>query len=125
MLNVLNDTINLIDLRRPFTKEYNESLKIANKYIEENFYDKMCGHEDMVATCVGHTHIDVAWLWTVAQTREKVARSFSTVLKLMEEYPEYIFMSSQPQLYKFLKEDHPKVYEKVKEKVREGVWEPD
>ncbi|MDK0611702.1 alpha-mannosidase [Clostridium perfringens] len=125
MLTVLNDTINLIDLRRPFTKEYNESLKIANKYIEENFYDKMCGHEDMVATCVGHTHIDVAWLWTVAQTREKVARSFSTVLKLMEEYPEYIFMSSQPQLYKFLKEDHPKVYEKVKEKVREGVWEPE
>ena len=125
MLNVLNDTINLIDLRRPFTKEYNESLKVANKYIEENFYDKMCGHEDMVATCVGHTHIDVAWLWTVAQTREKVARSFSTVLKLMEEYPEYIFMSSQPQLYKFLKEDHPKVYDKVKEKVREGVWEPE
>ena len=125
MLTVLNDTINLIDLRRPFTKEYNESLKIANKYIEENFYDKMCGHEDMVATCVGHTHIDVAWLWTVAQTREKVARSFSTVLKLMEEYPEYIFMSSQPQLYKFLKEDHPKVYEKVKEKVIEGVWEPE
>ena len=125
MLTVLNDTINLIDLRRPFTKEYNESLKVANKYIEENFYDKMCGHEDMVATCVGHTHIDVAWLWTVAQTREKVARSFSTVLKLMEEYPEYIFMSSQPQLYKFLKEDHPKVYEKVKEKVREGVWEPE
>ncbi|MFQ9762260.1 MAG: hypothetical protein ACLRYE_03055 [Gemmiger formicilis] len=21
--------------------------------------------------CVGHTHIDVAWLWTLAQTREK------------------------------------------------------
>ena len=70
----------------------------------------MCGHSDVIATCVGHTHIDVAWLWTVAQTREKVARSFSTVLKLMEEYPEYIFMSSQPQLYKFLKTDHPDLY---------------
>ena len=125
MLKVLNETINLIDLRRPFSKEYSESLKVANQYIEENFYEKMCGHEDMIATCVGHTHIDVAWLWTVEQTREKVARSFSTVLKLMEEYPEYIFMSSQPQLYKFLKEDHPKVYERVKEKVREGVWEPE
>ncbi|MGL5245773.1 MAG: alpha-mannosidase, partial [Sarcina sp.] len=125
MLNVLNEAVNMIDLRRPFSKEYSESLKATNEFLEENFYEKLCGHEEVIATCVGHTHIDVAWLWTVAQTREKVARSFSTVLKLMDDYPEYIFMSSQPQLYKFLKEDHPKVYEKIKEKVKEGVWEPE
>ncbi|MBX7405721.1 alpha-mannosidase [Clostridium chauvoei] len=123
MITVLNDAINLIDLRRPKSKEYNESVIKANEFLNEKFYGELCGHEYVTATCVGHTHIDVAWLWTVAQTREKVARSFSTVLKLMEEYPEYIFMSSQPQLYKFLKEDHPKIYKKVKEKVKEGVWE--
>lgn len=125
MITVLNDAINLIDLRRPKTKEYDESVKKANEFLNDKFYGELCGHEDVIATCVGHTHIDVAWLWTVAQTREKVARSFSTVLKLMEEYPEYIFMSSQPQLYKMLKEDHPKIYEKVKEKIKEGVWEPE
>ncbi|MCR6514789.1 alpha-mannosidase [Clostridium sp. LY3-2] len=125
MITVLNDAINLIDLRRPKSEEYDESVRIANEFLNDKFYGELCGHEDVVATCVGHTHIDVAWLWTVAQTREKVARSFSTVLKLMEEYPEYIFMSSQPQLYKFLKEDHPGIYEKVKEKVKEGVWEPE
>ncbi|SHJ85962.1 alpha-mannosidase [Clostridium cavendishii DSM 21758] len=123
MLTVLNDAINILDLRKPFSKEYNESVKKANEFLEEEFYGKLCGHEDTVATCVGHTHIDVAWHWTVAQTREKVARSFSTVLKLMDEYPEYIFMSSQPQLYKFLKEDYPDVYKKVKDKVKEGTWE--
>ncbi len=125
MLAVLNEAINLLDLRKPFSKEFHESVDKANEYLRIEFYEKMCGHEDTIATCVGHTHIDVAWHWTVAQTREKVARSFSTVLKLMEEYPEYIFMSSQPQLYKFLKEDHPQVYEKIKEKVKEGVWEPE
>ncbi|MGL4449958.1 MAG: alpha-mannosidase [Sarcina sp.] len=123
MITVLNDAINLVDLRRPKSKEYDESLKVANKFLMDEFYEKLCGHEDIVATCVGHTHIDVAWLWTVAQTREKVARSFSTVLKLMEEYPEYVFMSSQPQLYKFLKEDHPGIYARVKKKIEEGVWE--
>jgi alpha-mannosidase len=123
MITVLNEAINLIDLRRPKTKEYDESVREANKFLNDKFYGELCGHEDVIATCVGHTHIDVAWLWTVAQTREKVARSFSTVLKLMEEYPEYIFMSSQPQLYKMLKEDHPKIYEKVKDKVKEGAWE--
>ncbi|MDV4150718.1 alpha-mannosidase [Clostridium sp. AL.422] len=125
MITVLNEAINLVDLRRPKSKEYDESVKEANKFLNEKFYGELCGHEDVIATCVGHTHIDVAWLWTVAQTREKVARSFSTVLKLMEEYPEYIFMSSQPQLYKMLKEDHPKIYEKVKKKIEEGVWEPE
>lgn len=125
MITVLNEAVNLIDLRRPKSEMYDESVKKANDFLNDKFYGELCGHEDVIATCVGHTHIDVAWLWTVAQTREKVARSFSTVLKLMEEYPEYIFMSSQPQLYKMLKEDHPKIYEKVKEKVKEGVWEPE
>lgn len=125
MLNVLNDAVNLIDLRIPKSKEYDESIKVANDFLNDKFYGELCGHNDVIATCVGHTHIDVAWQWTVEQTREKVARSFSTVLKMMEEYPEYIFMSSQPQLYQFLKKDYPRIYEKVKEKVKEGVWEPE
>lgn len=121
--NVLNNTINLIDLRKAGSELFHESVDAALDYIEIEFYEKMCGNDDVIATCVGHTHIDVAWHWTVAQTREKVARSFSTVLNLMEEFPDYIFMSSQPQLYKFLKEDHPEVYERVKERVKEGRWE--
>ncbi|MGL4760247.1 MAG: alpha-mannosidase [Sarcina sp.] len=123
MITVLNDAINLLDLRKPKTALYDDSVTVVNEFLQEEFYEKLCGHEEVTATCVGHTHIDVAWLWTVAQTREKVSRSFSTVLKQMEEYPEYVFMSSQPQLYKFLKEDHPKVYEKVKERIAEGRWE--
>jgi len=125
MLLVLNEAINLLDLRKPFSDKFNESVVMANEYLKIEFYEKLCGHEDTIATCVGHTHIDIAWHWTVAQTREKVARSFSTVLKLMKEYPEYVFMSSQPQLYKFLKEDRPEIYQKIKEKVKEGVWEPE
>ena len=123
--NILNSTINLIDLRKAGSKAFYESIDDALNFINTEFYGKMCGKDDVIATCVGHTHIDVAWLWTVAQTREKVARSFSTVLNLMDEYPDYIFMSSQPQLYKFLKEDHPEVYDKVKARIKEGRWEPE
>ena len=125
MLSVLNEAINIIDFRRKYSDDFFKSVDAANKFLEEEFYNKLCGQEDTVATCVGHTHIDVAWHWTVAQTREKVGRSFSTVLKLMDEYPEYIFMSSQPQLYKFIKEDYPEVYKKIKDKVKEGKWEPE
>ena len=125
MQTVLNETINLLDLRVPFSKNFNESVEKAIAYIGENLYDKMGGYDDIIATCIGHTHIDVAWWWTVAQTREKVVRSFATVLKLMEEYPNYKFMSSQPVLYYFLKQRYPELMEKIKEKVKEGRWEPE
>lgn len=123
MLRVLNEAVNLIDLRKPYSHEYYQSIEAARRYLAENFYGQLCGHDDIRATVVGHTHIDVAWHWTVAQTRQKAGRSFSTVLRLMEEYPEYMFMSSQPQLYQFIKEDYPELYEKIKIAVADGRWE--
>ncbi|MDL2229188.1 alpha-mannosidase [Treponema sp. OttesenSCG-928-L16] len=123
MLAVLNEGINKIDFREPYSADYYSSIKEARDFLRDEFYGKLCGYDEVTALCVGHTHIDVAWLWTVAQTREKVTRSFSTVLDLMERYGEYIFMSSQPQLYQFMKEDHPELYAKVKERIAEGRWE--
>lgn len=122
---VLNETVNLLDLRNTYSEEFYASLAKADTYISKALYEDMAGYEDVIATCIGHTHIDVAWWWTVEQTREKVGRSFATVLKLMEEYPDYKFMSSQPQLYYFLKERYPELYAQVKERVKEGRWEPE
>ncbi len=123
--NILNNTVNLLDLRTPYSEAFYASLREASDYIDEALYSEMAGYSDVIATCIGHTHIDVAWWWTVAQTREKVGRSFATVLKLMEEYPNYKFMSSQPQLYYFLKERYPELYAQVKERIREKRWEPE
>ena len=121
----LTNTINLLDLRKPYSKEFYASIEEAEKCIQEEIYEKMGGWDEVVATCIGHTHIDVAWLWTIDQVRQKSCRSFATVLKLMEEYPNYHFMSSQPKLYSFVKERHPEVYEKIRQRVKEGRWEPD
>lgn len=122
---VLNETINLLDLRTPYSEDFYRSVREASAYIQKALYEDMAGYEDVIATCIGHTHIDVAWWWTVAQTREKVGRSFATVLKLMDEYPNYKFMSSQPQLYVFLKERYPELYEKAKQRIKEKRWEPE
>lgn len=119
---ILNAAVQLLDFRQIYSGEFYASVKSAQDYIKKALYQDYTG-ADVIATCIGHTHIDVAWWWTVAQTRQKVGRSFATVLKFMEEYPDYKFMSSQPQLYQFLKEDYPRLYEKVKERVREGRWE--
>ncbi len=125
ILGYLETTVGKLDLRKAYTPEYYASIKEANEYIEGEFYDKYCGKSDAVVSGIGHTHIDVAWLWPLSQTRQKTIRSFSTVLRLMEDYPEYLFMSSQPQLYDFIRKDRPEIYEKIKQKVSEGVWEPE
>ena len=119
----LNTALNFIDMRSPYSEEYYASLDKAIDYLKTEFYGKYCRKGDVFAFCIGHTHIDVAWEWTLAQTREKILRSFSTVLALMKKYPEYKFMSSQPQLYKYLKMDAPELYEEVKEMVRLGRWD--
>jgi alpha-mannosidase len=74
-------------------------------------------------TAVGHTHIDVAWLWRLRHTHEKIARSFSTVLRLMNEFPEYHFFQSTPQDYVFLENDYPELFAKVSKRIAEGRWE--
>ena len=115
----------LLDFRHKYSADFYNSIKACTDFIKEEFYNKVCGKSEHEIALIGHTHIDVAWLWTLAQTKEKSQRSFSTVIRLMERYPEYIFMSSQPQLYQYVKENDPELYEKIKQKVKEGRWEPE
>jgi len=75
-------------------------------------------------TAVGHAHIDTAWLWPLRETRRKSARTFSTALALMDEYPDYRFACSQPAQYAWMKESYPGIYEGIKQKVTGGQWEP-
>lgn len=123
ILRGLEGAVQRLDIRKPGDKNFYASITEARKYLKEEFFEKVCAKEAPIVHCIGHTHIDVAWLWTLAQTQEKAQRSFSTVLRLMEQYPEYKFMSSQPQLYEYVKQDAPELYQQIKERVAEGRWE--
>lgn len=75
-------------------------------------------------TAVGHAHIDTAWLWPLRETRRKCARTFSTALALMDEYPDYRFACSQPAQYAWMKESYPTIFQGIRQKVAAGQWEP-
>ena len=72
---------------------------------------------------VGHSHIDTAWLWTVAETHRKLARTYSSALALMDQYPEFRFTQSAAYHYERCRELYPEVFARVVERVREGRWE--
>lgn len=122
-VKVLGQACEMIDVNYPYTDEYYDNVQGARDFLQKEYYEKMCGDSPVTVNCIGHTHIDVAWLWTLAQTREKVQRSFSTVIELMKYYPEYRFMMSQPQLFQYLSEVDPTMYAEVKELVKSGRWE--
>ena len=124
ILEAIDHAYLLIDWTEPGSERFYHTIKEADIALNDSV-DNMDKHAKVQISCVGHTHIDTAWLWRLKHTREKAQRSFSTVLRLMEQYDEYIFQQAQPQLYKFIKEDCPELYAKIKEKVEEGKWEPD
>lgn len=129
ILKYLDKAVSLLDLYDAGSPEFLDSLKTASDFMTNEFYGKYCtterGIDSPTVIGIGHTHIDCAWLWPLKQTREKAQRSFSTVVELMERYPDYKFMSSQPLLYQDVKEENPELYEKIKEKVKKGQWEPE
>ena len=122
ILNQLVEAFRLVDFTNKKSENYYKSLQTALDYLRDRL--KGQGKPGVNVTMLGHTHIDVAWLWRLRHTREKTARSFSTVNRLMEKYPEYIFIQTQPQLYDYLKVDYPDIYEHIKKRVAEGRWEP-
>jgi alpha-mannosidase len=86
--------------------------------------DEGTGPASHIITAVGHAHIDTAWLWPLREARRKCARSFSTALALMDEYPDYRFACSQPAQYAWMKDHYPDIYRGIQAKVAAGQWEP-
>ncbi len=78
---------------------------------------------EMDVYAVGHAHIDTGWLWPVREGRRKCVRTFANQIKLIKDYPGYIFGASQPQHYQFVKEDQPELFERIKQAVKDGKWE--
>ncbi|MCI1661669.1 MAG: glycosyl hydrolase-related protein [Actinomyces sp.] len=73
-------------------------------------------------SAIGQAHIDSAWLWPLRETRRKVGRTFSNVLALAHDYPEFRFAASSAQQYLWIKENHPAVWSGIKEAIAAGQW---
>ncbi len=72
---------------------------------------------------VGHSHIDMNWLWTTAETIRVCKRDFASVDDLMSRYPGFMFSQSQAATYRFIETGDPQLFARIKERVREGRWD--
>jgi len=72
---------------------------------------------------VGNSHIDMAWLWPWTETVEVVRNTFSTVLQLMRQYPDFYYAQSAAQDYAWMEEKYPAIFQAIQQRVKEGRWE--
>lgn len=123
LIHALEEAFLLVDFREPLADAFYDSLRAARERLRQVRESIPLPPRHERVRAIGHAHIDVAWLWPLAQTRQKAARTFSTALRLMERYPDYHFICSQAQLYRFIEEDYPELLEAIRERVAEGRWE--
>lgn len=113
----LNDCVNCLDVSDAST--IGQARKILQSVLTQKNGDTV-----HTVSAVGHAHIDSAWLWPLRETIRKCARTFSTALDYMDEYPDYVFVCSQAQQYDWMKAYYPDIWKRIKKAVKRGQWEP-
>ncbi|HWI65452.1 MAG TPA: glycoside hydrolase family 38 C-terminal domain-containing protein, partial [Symbiobacteriaceae bacterium] len=126
LLNLVEAAMQAIDWTAPGSDRFYASVRDARAVMAEGF-ERLQRSEPLkpIVNHIGHTHLDVAWLWTLGNIKLKTARSWSSALRMMEQYPDFSWIQSQPQLYKYIKQTQPEIWEQVKQRVAEGRWEAD
>lgn len=122
ILRHVEGAIDSIDFRPGDAARFAASLETARQKADAIYAEADAeAMPQVVAT--GHTHIDVAWLWRVRETRQKMARSMANVMSLMAEYDDYRFMYNQGVLLDYLETDYPDLFERLRAQVKAGRFE--
>lgn len=134
-LEFLIDYLSAIDDKNPQYYTLLYTMYDAISFVSSEFYDadikkarrilskqlkKKNGDSFLSFGAIGHAHLDLAWLWPIRETKRKLYRTYSTVIANMERYPSYKFGTSQAQQLQWLKELQPNLFNKIKQKVKEG-----
>ncbi len=108
----------------PDGEEYPNAISRALTFLQTSLGTEFQTTIPGLIHLVGQSHIDVAWLWKIAETTRKSGRTFSTALRLIDAYPEFGYSQSQAFLYDQTKRSFPSLFRSIKAQVTAGRWEP-
>lgn len=100
-----------------------EELAMAERILAAEL-NKKGGMPSLEISALGHSHLDLAWLWPIRETKRKAERTFATALEMIARYPDYIYCVSQPQQLEWVKQHSPQLYEKISKQIAAGRIEP-
>lgn len=123
ILDQLNEALDMVPMQWTAEEELETAIRQAQKQIAPLLKQRNAPSTPSIGI-VGHAHIDIGWLWPVRETIRKAARTFSSMLNLMDDYGEFRFLQSQPVLYQMIEDHYPEILARIKKRVKEGRWEP-
>ncbi|XP_047937398.2 alpha-mannosidase 2C1 isoform X1 [Anser cygnoides] len=116
-LYAANQMVNVCDVTDPATFPAARDLAAA-------IFGQRNGESQHSIHAMGHCHIDSAWLWPYEETIRKCARSWVTVIRLMESNPELTFVCSQAQQFEWVRSWYPGLYAQIQDYVAKGRFVP-
>ena len=117
------EAMKVIPLREEDPETFKRCVLKAQKMVRRTIYasDRFKGKGMMYL--IGHSHLDLVYMWPYKEFIRKVGRTHATMLRLMEEYPEFRFCQSQAKIYADMKEYYPDIFRQVKKRIAEKRWE--
>ncbi|XP_044834557.1 alpha-mannosidase 2C1 isoform X3 [Mauremys mutica] len=116
-LYVANQMVNLLDVT-------DSSTFPAVRHLASSIFRQKNGESQHSIHAMGHCHIDSAWLWPYEESIRKCARSWVTVVRLMEKNPEFTFVCSQAQQFEWVRNWYPGLYAQIQDYAKEGRFIP-
>ncbi len=119
----LDEATRFVDQRCTDAAAAKEMALRSQRMLRENVYQCDKFRKNGLVHLTGNSHLDLVYLWTHSEFIRKIGRTHATTLRLMEQYPDYIFTQSQPHMYDQMKQHYPELFQQVKSRVKEGRWE--
>ena len=119
----LKEAFCYVDFDEPDFDTFKQKLRMGKKVLYDRVYNnpnyKCYGKLDLI----GNSHLDMVYMWAYKEFVRKVGRTHATMLRLMEQYPDFIFSQSQAGMYEEMRIHYPNLFEQVQKRVKEGRWE--
>lgn len=122
--DALQEALAYIDLDEPNEEEFRRLLEKGRQILRERVFENPNYHIEGDLDLIGHSHLDLVFLWDYAEFVRKAGRTHATMLRLLEQYPNFVFSQSQPVMYEELRKNFPELFEQIRQRVKEGRWEP-
>ena len=121
---LIRQTLIFLKYFKPEGEEYPNAIGRAHSFLMRTLETACKTDIQGLVHLISQSHIDVVWLWRLRETRRKCARTFSTALRMMEEFPEFTFSQPQAVRYEITKKSYPDIYKEIKQRITDGRWRP-
>lgn len=120
----LHNALRAIPVHEPDFDVFKTALLSAQQIFRQKVYQTNHYKHSGKLHLVGHSHLDIVYHWEHHEYIRKIGRTHATMLRLIEQYPDFKFSQSSAKIYSDMKAHYPDLYEQVKQRIAEGSWQP-